>query len=307
MPLTEITKSHVESALALTILASNQVLTHDVLPDIYRHLEPSIQLTGSQIELEDSLIKLARMIKKYLFFDNTSNHFIIQGESTRRYIEEIGEIEDRDIIAKFELLDSPPQVRIYSDFKEENPRNTKTLPLIDFTAKTNGTISKLNQHTKIHEDLAKINETLKTHSSFTSEISTTNLFNYLNKDLQNFRSFFNLNDESGANFFQSPEKNILSILADGTFRLKHIDYPLSPAEFSAEVEKIKKLSELAKIVEDTFPNASIKKMENHSNPLLPIILIIDNDATYKINNESITIKNSSGQTIKTQTLEEFVS
>jgi hypothetical protein len=309
MTLVRITNSNVESALELINLASEQGLT-DVSPIIYRSLESPIQSNESLIKLEDSLIKLARWTKKDLFFDYSSQHFIIKGEPTSdKYGDEIH--ERSDIIARFELTDDLKQIKISSDFEGIISKKNKTLELADFINKNNEAISALNQHMKIHDELAKINPALKTHSSFKPEISGIKLsFDYLDKDPRKLISYFNINDESGAGSHQSQNNNILEILPDNKFRLKHINRELDPVEFFTEVEKIKKLSDLAKFVKDKFskdsPGARVTRMENPSNPLLPTILIQNGDHSYMINSdESITIK-APGGSKTTEKLEDFV-
>jgi hypothetical protein len=306
MALVKITNSNIESALQLINLASEQGLT-DVSSIIYRSLESPIQSNESLIKLEDSLIKLARWTKKDLFFDDRSQHFIIKGEPTSdKYEDEI--YERSDIIARFELTDDDPkQIKISSDFEGITSKKNKTLKLADFINKNNEAISALNQHMKIHDELAKINPALKTHSSFKPEISSIKLsFDYLDKDPRILISYFNINDGSGAGSRQS-NNNILEILPDNKFRLKHIDRELGPVEFFTEVEKIKKLSDLANFVMDKFlkDGARVTIMENPSNHLLPKISIQDGDHSYMINSESITIK-APGGSKTTEKLEDFV-
>ena len=307
MTLEKITKSNVESALELTKLTSEQGLT-DVSSIIYRSLESPIQSNELLIKLEDSLIKLSRLTSQDLFYDADSKHFTIE---KRRYeeIEDVGTVVHRDINAKFELTDDFNKIKFSSDFAGITSKKHKTLELADFLNINDGTISTLNQHMKIHDDLAKINPDLKTHSSFTPGISS-NKFDYLDKDPLELRSYFNINDGSGAGFFQSQNNNILIILPNNKFRLKHIDRELNSIEFSAEVEKIKKLSGLAKFVEGEFlkdsPGAQVTRIENPSNPLLPKILIQNGDHSYMINSESITIK-APGGSKTTKKLEDFVS
>lgn len=305
MTLVKITNSNVESALQLINLASEQGLT-DVSPIIYRSLESPIQSNESLIKLEDSLIKLARWTKKDLFFDDRSQHFIIKGEPTSdKYEDET--YERSDIIARFELTDALNQIKIFSDFEGITSKKNKTFELADFINKNNEAISALNQHMKIHDELAKINPALKTHSSFKPGISSIKLsFDYLDKDPRILISYLNINDGSGVGSLQS-NNNILEILPDNKFRLKHIDRELGPVEFFTEVEKIKKLSDLANFVKDKLlkDGARVTIMEDPSNHLLPKISIQNGDHSYMINSESITIK-APGGSKTTEKLEDFV-
>lgn len=99
----------------------------------------------------------------------------------------------------------------------------------------------------------------------------------------------------------------MRIEGDGKFRFKHIPRLLTFEEFSKELERMKKVSELTKTVEDFFKEAGceITRRSNPSNDLLPIIYFKHGQKSYTIENELITIRTSEDKKT-TKSLTEFV-
>ena len=278
------------SESAILAVAKEGDLKTDIFKNIYEHLDP----------LESALVFLTRATKKYLRGDGL-NYEITEAPYMVQH--EHGTFEMSDIFFKIKKLEDN---KINITYCADHDKKTKIYDINDFLRKTRELASAISNHQKIHQIVLEINPQL--NSSIISNQQLTD-FEYLNRDLTTFRSYINPRDHESKNILYSA-KTILEIGPDNTFKFKHIPERLTFEEFSQEVERMKKISELTKTAEDlsknVFTDCKIRREPNPSNLLLPIVFITKDQDSYVINNGFVTIETPGKEPVR-KPLEEFVS
>ena len=263
----------------------------DVSNEIYKQLDP----------LECALVFLARNINRDLRRDRNGEEYQIT-QGSHMFQHEMGTSEWYDTFATIKRL-KDDKITITAGTGSES--KTKTYNLDEFINKTREIALATLNHQKIHQSVLEINPQLDAFISFCQHLKN---FKYLDNDLTAFISYLNPDDGRGKTTLTSAQ-TILAIYPENKFKFKHIDEQLTFEELSKEIERMKKISELTKIAEDlsknVFTDCKIRREPNPSNLLLPIVIITKDQDSYVINNDSVTIKISGNETVKS--LEEFVS
>lgn len=267
-------------------------LNTDILNKIYNELDP----------VEVALVGLCRQTKTNLDKSTVDGKIQYQITGQPTVIKnDCGTFE-----VPFEIFS---KINILGDNKIEftegkrGIKGRKTYDLDHYLNKTRQLVSKLSTNEEILQEVAKLNPALQCSIKHTQNFKNGE---YLDLNPDDLTSYLNPFDPDYKTILYSGN-TILQIERDGKFHFKHIPRSLTFEEFYEELERMKKLSELTKTVEDFFKEAGceIIRDPNPSNDLLPIIYFKHGQKSYTIENELITIKTSEDKTT-TKTLTEFV-